>query len=124
MWGYRGFGKARWAAGVGWTGVSFEPGPAQITFTGYAPSLSYFFPPVRASQIAAEVWRSYGVVRLTQIEAEVYRTLDVSKARLSQNAAEVFRTLDPAVGRVSQIAAEVFYRIPLSQGEMGICALW
>lgn len=100
MFGYRGFGKGRFARGVGsYTGISLSPGAAQITFTGYAPTLSYIFPGDRISWIGVEVLHvGVPLARVSWMGLEVLHP-GSSSARVSWIGVEVLRSIEVAVER-------------------------
>lgn len=99
MFGYRGFGKGRFARGVGsWTGIQIVPGPVTITYGGYSPLVVYtFVAPIRITTAGAEIWSSgQSSARVTTLGAEIYRTLDDAKARVTTLGVEVWHNI--AVG--------------------------
>lgn len=98
MWGYSGWGSARWAEGSTLAGSSYSPGNATITFTGYGPSLDYIFPGDRVSWIGLEVLHpGVQLGRVSWIGVEVLHPSDAQLARLSWIGVEVLRSIEIAV---------------------------
>jgi hypothetical protein len=97
MFGYRGFGRGRFALGAGYTGISLSPGAAQITFSGYAPTLSYTFPANRISWMGVEVLHvGVSLARVSWMGVEVLHIGD-SSARVSWMGVEVLRSIEVAI---------------------------
>lgn len=126
MFGYRGFGKARFAKGAGWTGVNFEIPSTTITYTVYPPTMTYFFPAIRITSFNAEVWSSgQSAARVTSFNAEVFRTLDNAKARVTSFNAEIFRTIEYAHAKVTTFGAEIWHNIIAdSTDDSSVSILW
>lgn len=105
--GYRGFGKARWAGEVGYTGITITiSGPANVIYTGYAPTVIFTFPaPTRVTTVLAEVWSSgESYARVSTLGTEVYRTLEDAKARVTTLLAEVWVSISDGASDDSMVS--------------------